>query len=426
MAAISASEGRPPTVPGRRYSAWEWVRTIAISAGVGVGITLVIGLGSPQVVGAAALIGGALIGACIGLGASSLDFYVVRPLERFAWLPIRPVRMVGFFVGGVAGWLGGSYLAESVLGFQPWPSVGYGPMVVFGGVSVVVGLLFEGYGRLRARLEQSVAELKEREFAEKELETARAIQRRLLPPDTSLGDGYRLAAINLPARVVAGDFYDFFRLPDGTLGVAVADVSGKGMGASLIMASTKAMLQLVAAERTAAEALEELNRKLHADLASREFVALLLLRFDPASGQVELANAGLPDPYVLAVGREPVPIEVPGPRLPLGVRAAVGYRSLRFVLDPGQRLLLFTDGLAEAPDEHDEPFGYERLTAALARPGVTVPVDDAAGLRRWLDSVVATVTSPGSRPLEDDCTALVLERLRSAIPSARPQVLAAR
>jgi serine phosphatase RsbU (regulator of sigma subunit) len=421
----SSSEGTPSAPRHRHYTAAEWARTLVISAGVGVGITLVIGLASPQHSRWVDFLGGALIGACIGFGAAGLDYWVVRPLERFARVPVRAIRVIAFFAGGVAGWLAGSYAAEALLGFQPWPSVGYSPMWVFGGVSVVVGLLFEAYGRLRNRLEQSVAELKEREFAEKELATARTIQRRLLPPETARGDGYRLAAVNLPARVVAGDFYDYFRLPDGALGVAVADVSGKGMGASLIMASTKAMLQLVAAERSAAQALDELNRKLHGDLARREFVALLLVRFDPESGEIELANAGLPDPYLLAAGRPPTPLEAPGPRLPLGLRPEVGYQSLRLALRPGERLLLFTDGLAEARDERGEPFGYERLTASLATPALAAEAAEGDGLRRWLDTVVGAVASEG-QPLDDDCTAVVLERLRPAGSSLQPRALGAR
>lgn len=409
----------------RRNSFGEWFRTLAISAAVGVGVTLIIGLATDGY-SAAGFLGGALIGAFIGLGASLVDLWVVSPLERFAWVPMRPLRVLGFFVGGIAGWLAGSFAAAALLGFDPWPTVGAGPTVVFGGVAVVVGLLFEAYGRLRHRLEQSVAELKEREFAEKELATARAIQRRLLPPDAARGVGYRLAAVNLPARVVAGDFYDYFPLPDGALGVAVADVSGKGMGASLIMASTKAMLQLVAAAHATAEALQELNGRLHADLARREFVALLLLRFDPGSGEVVLANAGMPDPYRLAPGGVPVAVEVPGPRLPLGVRPAVAYRSHRFVLEPGEWLLLFTDGLAEARDERDEPFGYERLAGVLARPALVGPSEDEGDLRRWLDAVVATVAGGGERALEDDCTALLLERLPPAEPSLHPRARGAR
>jgi serine phosphatase RsbU (regulator of sigma subunit) len=186
------------------------------------------------------------------------------------------------------------------------------------------------------------------------------------------------------------------------------------------------MLQLVAAERSAAAALEELNRKLHEDLARREFVALLLLRFDPESGEVELANAGLPDPILLAPGRPPAPLEVPGPRLPLGVRPLVGYRSLRFAFAPAERLLLYTDGLVEARDERDEPYGYERLTAALAAPSLGAGATHPGELRPFLDAVVGLVTPSGGRPLEDDCTVVVLERLAATDGSVLPRARGAR
>src|SRR6266508_3335552 len=159
--------------------------------------------------------------------------------------------------------------------------------------------MFYSFHVLKDRLETSVARIKEQEFAEKELELARSIQRRLLPPEELSGAGYRVAARNLPARFVAGDFYDVFRLSDGSLGVAVADVSGKGMGASLIMVSVKAVLPFIAEGRGAATTLTELNRRLSGELAPREFVAMAYARFEPRRGELELANAGLPDPYLV-------------------------------------------------------------------------------------------------------------------------------
>jgi hypothetical protein len=143
---------------------------------------------------------------------------------------------------------------------------------------------------------------------------------------------------------VAGDFYDVFRLSDGSLGLVVADVSGKGMGAALIMASVKAVLPLLAEGRSVRQTLAELNRKLSGELAPREFVALAHARYTPATGRFELANAGLPDPYRLRAGEEPEPLEVPGPRLPLGARASVAYESLEITLASGDRVLMLTDG----------------------------------------------------------------------------------
>jgi sigma-B regulation protein RsbU (phosphoserine phosphatase) len=208
----------------------------------------------------------------------------------------------------------------------------------------------------------------------------------------------------VPARFVAGDFYDVFHLGDGTLGLVIADVSGKGIGASLIMASVKAVVPLVAAERSAAETLTHLNRKLSAELSPREFVALSFARFDPGSGSLEIANAGLPDPYRISEEGCVEALAVTGPRLPLGARRDLAYQSLRVALAPGERVLFLTDGLPEAPTAQGDPLGYEVLarlvSSAAAAPG------------EFLDELLGAVRASTSSSLQDDWTALLLERRR--------------
>ena len=243
---------------------------------------------------------------------------------------------------------------------------------------------------------------KSEELAARELELARSLQRRLLPPAERRGEGYRLAARNLAARYVAGDFYDYFRLPDGRLRVAVADVAGKGMAASLIMATVKAVLPLIAAERTVVEAMCELNRKLAAELAEREFVALALAGYDPATGRLELANAGLPDPYLMPAGGPITAIEAPLPRLPLGVRKEVEYRSVEVELAVGDRILFLTDGLPEAETAIGEPLGYDALAGFLDH--------DADEPGQWLDQLLDRLRAATVDELTDDWTTLLLER----------------
>lgn len=276
------------------------------------------------------------------------------------------------------------------------------PLLVVAGICIVIGLTLHAFDRQAERLAENVARLKDAEFAERELHLARGLQSRLLPPQEIEGEGYRIAARNLPARVVAGDFYDVFPLAGGALGVVVADVAGKGMAASLIMASVKAMLPLVAAGRAPEETLRELNRRLAAELSPREFVALAYARFDPADGTLALSNAGLPDPYLLPLSGPAQPVAVPGPRLPLGVRREVEYRSQELTLAPGERLLFLTDGLAEAPTAAGEPLGYTAFAELL---------DSAESLDDLLERVRAA-TSP---ILEDDWTALILERAERAV-----------
>lgn len=334
--------------------------------------------------------------------------WLLRPwLVRSKGIQQKALAVGILAVAGPAGYvLGGLtdlFLRERRLGLPM-----LFPMLLTAGVSLLLALSVATYDSQKNRLAESVARLKEAEFAERELHLARGLQSRLLPPPEIEGEGYRIAARNLPARVVAGDFYDVFPLAGGALGVVVADVAGKGMAASLIMASVKAMLPLVAAGRTPEETLRELNRRLAAELSPREFVALAYARFDPAAGTLALSNAGLPDPYLLPLSGPAQAVAVPGPRLPLGVRREVEYRSQDLTLAPGERLLFLTDGLAEAPTADGEPLGYaafaELLDGASSAPAV------------WLDGLLDRVRAATKPGLEDDWTTLVLERVERAAP----------
>jgi sigma-B regulation protein RsbU (phosphoserine phosphatase) len=250
-------------------------------------------------------------------------------------------------------------------------------------------------------------DLRQQELSLRELELARDIQRRLLPPARVDCQGLTVTSRWLPARFVAGDFYDVLRHPDGGVGVVVADVAGKGIGASVIMASVKAMAPFIAAENGVADTLRELNRRLCGELGKGQFVALAYARFSPDASTVELANAGMPDPFVVQDDGRPVPLEVPGPRLPLGIRAGVPYVSVSRSLEERARLLLFSDGIPEARRPTGEPLGYDGLAALLA--GVAAGAGRAAA-GDWLDAVLDEVQGLTGPALDDDWTAVVVER----------------
>jgi sigma-B regulation protein RsbU (phosphoserine phosphatase) len=250
----------------------------------------------------------------------------------------------------------------------------------------------------RLQLETLVAQ----ELGRRELEMARDVQRRLLPPSEVDGPGWEVAARCQPARVVAGDFYDVLRRADGSVDVVVADVAGKGFAASLIMASVKAMLPFVTSEGRVADSLAHLNRRLAVELGSGEFVALTLARYHPRERLVELSNAGAPDPYLVRPGQSPQPLSVPGPRLPLGVRPEVAYASRTVAMDGDAGLLLLTDGLPEARDARGEPLGYEALESMLTGgPSSGSPSSRLS----WLFDRVQQTTG---RVPDDDWTAAML------------------
>ncbi len=262
--------------------------------------------------------------------------------------------------------------------------------------------------RRELALRRLADDLREQELSLKELEVARDIQRRLLPPAVVAGSGYCVASRSFPARFVAGDFFDVLQHGDGSVGIVVADVAGKGFGASLVMASVKAMTPFVADGRGVAETLRELNRRLCGELGRGQFVALAYARIAPATGVVELANAGMPDPFVVRPGAPPVAFEADGPRLPLGLRSEVPYRSARRTLAAGERLLLFSDGIPEARHPAGDPLGYDGLAHAIA--GVAAQGSGRAGAQAWLDELLDEVQRRTGPALEDDWTAVLVDR----------------
>lgn len=392
----------------RRRSVLGIARNAAISAASGVAFVFLVCASRPNLWSWRLVLWGGVGGAIVYAFCHFLDFAVGDRIRRRKIVPDAVVGIPLYFVGGTAGFLATTMLLEAagIMPFQLSPADLRFSLLISGAVSIFIGVLFYSFHLMGRRLEASVARIKEQEFAEKELELAREIQSRLLPPEEVSGEGYRVAARNLAARFVAGDFYDVFRLSDGSLGVAVADVSGKGIGASLIMASVKAVLPLIAEGKGAAGTLTELNRRLSRELAPREFVAMCYARFDPLRGDLEIANAGLPDPYLLGPGSRVEALSVPGPRLPLGARGNLEYESLAVRLSPGGRLLLFTDGLPEAPTAEGEPLGYEALAGLLS--GLETGQPGAA-----LDGLFEKVRRATGPLLEDDWTGLILEAVET-------------
>jgi hypothetical protein len=264
-------------------------------------------------------------------------------------------------------------------------------LITFGGLGVFGGVQF-------ARLRRAEAERQSAALEHQQLELARDLQQRLLPPPRFESERFRIVARNIAAAYVAGDFYDFVPIANDRILIVIADVAGKGVAAGLIVATVKAMIPLLAANAESPEAiLRMLNARIASQLSKREFVAMAVAIFDPMSGELSIANAGVPDP--LLIRRETVvPIVVEGTRYPIGVRSAIDYLGATAILDPGDRVLFFTDGLAEA-NVDGEPLGYRRLA------------DMVLQARGDVETLFMAVDAMTTGAHDDDWTAVSLERL---------------
>ncbi|MEO1088807.1 MAG: PP2C family protein-serine/threonine phosphatase, partial [Acidobacteriota bacterium] len=247
-------------------------------------------------------------------------------------------------------------------------------------------------------------ELVDRLRVRDELEVARELQRDLLPRVIPPIPGYRVAHSYRTANEIGGDYYAFHPLDDGRIAIACGDASGHGMAAGLLMAIANATLAAAALEDPEPEAvLAAVNRTLVSTGGRRAFMTLFYAILDPSSGQLEYANAGHPFPLLRrAVG----PVEELGTgALPLGLREDTRYHAASAVLRPGDLLVLYTDGIPEAPDPASNTFGFERMKMLAAQSGSADTIHD-----RVLEAVSAHL---GEGDLQDDLTLVVLDRVSS-------------
>jgi len=223
-----------------------------------------------------------------------------------------------------------------------------------------------GVGTIRSTLRGQllVKERIERERIEQDLRVARSIQQASLPKELPTLEGWQISPFYQPAREVGGDFYDFFELRDGHLGIVVGDATGKGVPAALVMASARSMLRAVAqASDSPGEALRRVNDPLATDIPPNMFVTCFYAILEPKSGSLTYANAGHDLPYL---HRDGAAEELRARGMPLGLMPGRGYEEKQTILDAGEAALLYSDGLVEAHDPKGEMFGFPRLRALVA------------------------------------------------------------
>ncbi|MFZ0712565.1 MAG: GAF domain-containing SpoIIE family protein phosphatase [Terrimicrobiaceae bacterium] len=248
----------------------------------------------------------------------------------------------------------------------------------------------------------------EKKRLDHDLEIAREIQAILLPSSPPVVRGYELSGINVPARQVSGDYYDYIQVDDRRIGVAIADVSGKGVPASLIMAMCRSVIRSEAAGKiSAAEVLRRVNQQLYPDIKEDMFISMAYLILDKQGNHVTLARAGHDAPlWYRAADRSVEKLTPKG--MALGIDSGEVFNRVTadfsFELATDDCLLLYTDGATEALDEEGMEFGLPRLVRALQSSAA----QGAPGIIKRLTEEVNNFA--GNFPQHDDITLIAIRK----------------
>ncbi len=277
-------------------------------------------------------------------------------------------------------------------------------LVAFNAVlAAAVAVALGTYDRMRRQIEASYRVLRERDALERELSVAREVQRELLPRAAPPVAALELAGVCRPAIAVGGDYYDYLQDRDGRLGLAIADVSGKGVSAALLMASLQASVRSrFPTAETPGELAADLNEALFGSSSAARYATAFLATFDRETRRLTYTNAGHL-PAILVRGQETARCDEGG--MPIGLFEGATYTTGARTLAPGDLLALFTDGITEAPAPDGEEFGAERLAELLrahrGRPLAAIIEIVLGAVLQWSGPVDA----------HDDVT-LVLARVR--------------
>lgn len=264
--------------------------------------------------------------------------------------------------------------------------------------------------------QQTMAQAQAQRAVKQELDQAGIIQGTFLPDIPSDLAGWQFAVSLHPARQTTGDFYDYIPLPDGKLGIVMADVVDKGMGAALYMTSTRTLLRTFAPQFAEApeKAVAAANNRLMADTRRGLFVTLFYGVLDPANGKFAYCNAGHNPPYLVistGSGNDLTLIPLTNTGVAVGIFADASYERGEVSLPPGAALALYTDGVTEAISATNENFGERRLEAALlgsiqGQPNEQQPNAD----KIRVDILDAVAKFRGAAAQSDDITLMVIVR----------------
>lgn len=268
---------------------------------------------------------------------------------------------------------------------------------------LMVGFLVTLIARQRDRMAQEVR--RQRDEYERDLELAAQVQHRVLPKPLVL-PGIDVAADMKTARLLGGDYYDFFPVSDDVVDIVIADVSGKGAAAALLMPSLAVALRLRARELEGpVQVIADLDVVLKQMTNSATFVTMFYARFNRSSRILQYANAGHNPPLLMRAGScEALLLDAAGGPI-LGILSGAQYSDASIMLEPGDVLTLFTDGVTEQENEHGEEFSVDRLKDVVCRDGA----GSAAEVVTHVSEAVSAFA--GEAAQADDLTLVVLKVL---------------
>jgi serine phosphatase RsbU (regulator of sigma subunit) len=267
--------------------------------------------------------------------------------------------------------------------------------------------LADSFNRMTSELQKYTSDLRrttaEKERVEKELEIARGIQQSFLPESPPVVDGVELAALNLPAREVGGDFYDFIPIGAYKWGLVIADVSGKGVPAALFMALSRTLVRANVNETvTVSEAIRKTNDVITEDDRSNMFVTLFYGVLDPRLLTLTYVSAGHNPPIMLGRGGNEI-ILLKARGIAIGVISDLGLEEKEIKLDRGDVVVLYTDGVTEAINGREEQFGQDRVIAVAEKYRHL----SASEIMQHIKTEVVEFSA--GQPQFDDITLLVLK-----------------
>lgn len=263
-----------------------------------------------------------------------------------------------------------------------------------------IGDLARSFDGMAASIQRLLVETAKKEKIDAELSVARAIQRSLLPESGGSWPGFRVVSHFEPVAEVGGDFYDVLPTADGRTAVILGDVSGHGLPTGLLASAAKASITtLIEIGTTGPDICAKLAARSTRASNRRSYLTLALFTYDVSRRTGTLTNAGHPAPYRLTAGRVD---RLPLPAFPIGLMPQGVFPSKEISFAPGDRLVLFTDGIVEATDGTGDPFGYERLESLLEEEAGKTAEELLAVI---LSAVAAHV---GQAEIEDDRTLVLL------------------